>query len=218
MLLAGIPGEDMYEAGLTRLLEMVSLLVGIQASWSDRVETLRAMHLPDWRGAALSAAIAGLVERRRTSLAPDDVSSLIDFVGELPQRFADIAACGIADTLVHGDFHPGNFRGTSDRLTLLDWGDSGIGHPMLDQPAFLDRVAAENRETIRAHWDREWQATLPGSHPRRASDLLAPVAAARQAVIYQKFLDNIEPSERIYHRHDPADWLSRAVALSRRGR
>lgn len=26
--------------------------------------------------------------------------------------------------------------------TLLDWGDSGVGHPLLDQPAFLDAIAA----------------------------------------------------------------------------
>jgi hypothetical protein len=52
----------------------------------------------------------------------------------------------------------------------------------------------------------------------QASILLAPVAAARQAVIYQKFLDNIEPAERVYHRSDPADWLRRTVALLREER
>ena len=45
--------------------------------------------------------------------------------------------------------------------------------------------------------------------------LLAPVAAARQAVIYRKFLDNIEPSEHPYHRADPARWLTRTAALVR---
>ena len=53
--------------------------------------------------------------------------------------------------------------------------------------------------------------------PARASILLAPLAAARQAVIYRKFLDNIEPSEQIYHRADPAKWLSRTAALVRAG-
>jgi hypothetical protein len=31
--------------------------------------------------------------------------------------------------------------------------------------------------------------------------------------MYRMFLDNIEPSERIYHAADPADWLARAAAL-----
>jgi hypothetical protein len=45
--------------------------------------------------------------------------------------------------------------------------------------------------------------------------LIAPVAAARQAVIYQEFLDAIEPSERAYHEGDPARWLTRATHLVR---
>lgn len=88
---------------------------------------------------------------------------------------------------------------------------------MLDQPAFLDRVAPEFVETIKEHWARAWLARLPGCEPARAAGLLAPIAAARQAVIYRRFLDNIEPSEQVYHRHDPADWLRRTASLLRAG-
>jgi hypothetical protein len=42
-----------------------------------------------------------------------------------------------------------------------------------------------------------------------------PLAAARQAVIYRAFLDGIEPSEHVYHRADPADWLHRTAVLLR---
>jgi hypothetical protein len=213
MLLAELRGDDLYEATLPQLLEMVTLLVGIQASWAGRVEELRALGLPDWRGPALAAAIADVVGRRRAELSFDDAAVLDCFVNDLPRRSAGIEACGLPDTLVHGDFHPGNFRGSEDRLALLDWGDSGIGHPMLDQPAFLGRVPPEHRDVVQAHWVRGWQAASPGSDPERASQLLAPLAAARQAVVYQRFLDNIEPSEHVYHRLDPVDWLHRAAAL-----
>ncbi len=54
---------------------------------------------------------------------------------------------------------------------------------------------------------------VPGSDPDRASRLLAPVAAAGHAVIYQRFLESIEPSERRYHQADPIDWLQRTAAL-----
>jgi hypothetical protein len=116
---------------------------------------------------------------------------------------------------VHGDFHPGNVRGSATSLTLLDWGDCGVGHPLLDQPAFLSRVAAEHGPAILAHWSRQWLTALPGCDAVRASVLLAPVAAARQAVLYRHFLDNIEPAEHVYHRGDPADWLRRTAALLR---
>jgi hypothetical protein len=218
ILLAEIPGEDMYEAALPQLLDMVTLLVTLQASWIGRVEGLQAIGLPDWRGPALAVAVFDVVERTRGELSGDAAAALDRFVGNLPNRFAEIAACAIPDTLVHGDFHPGNVRGNAASLTLLDWGDCGIGHPLLDQPAFLGRVAAEYDAAIRARWNREWRAALPGCDPVRASLLLAPVAAARQAVLYRHFLDNIEPSEQVYHRSDPVHWLRRTATLLQKER
>ncbi len=40
----------------------------------------------------------------------------------------------------------------------------------------------------------------------------APIAS-QLALIYQRFLDSIEPDERIYHTPDPADWLEQAAVL-----
>lgn len=213
VLLAEIPGEDLYEAGPAQLCDMVALLAGLQRSWQGRVEELLALGLPDWRAPALEAAIAAVVERTADELSAADRVVLAGFLSGLPRRFADIAACGLDDTLVHGDFHPGNCRGEGSAITLLDWGDSGVGHPLLDQPAFLTRIPAEAVGPVRTHWHERWRAAVPGSDPDRAADLLAPIASARQAVIYQGFLDRIEPAERVYHRTDPADWLGRTAAI-----
>jgi Ser/Thr protein kinase RdoA (MazF antagonist) len=133
------------------------------------------------------------------------------FVTELPARFAQLAEAGLPDTLVHGDFHPGNVRGDGDRLVVLDWGDTGVGHPLFDEPAFLENRKPEDIEPLQQLWARLWRESVPGSDPILAARLIAPIAAARQAVIYRKFLDNIEPSERVYHAPDPAFWLQRAA-------
>jgi hypothetical protein len=215
MLLAEIAGEDLHAAEPPQLNEMVNLLVELQCSWVGRVAELLALGLPDWRAPALGAAIADVVERTREELCADDRVTLADFVRGLPGRFDDVAGCGLGDSLVHGDFHPGNFRGDGRSLTLLDWGDSGVGHPLLDQPAFLDPIPDAAVAAVRAHWLQQWCDAVPGSDPARASVLLAPIAAARQAVIYRRFLDNIEPSEQRYHRADPAKWLNRAAAVLR---
>ena len=79
----------------------------------------------------------------------------------------------------------------------------------------FDRAPANAVEPLRDQWTAEWEAALPGSDPRRAALLVAPVAAARQAVIYRKFLDNIEPSEHPYHSADPSNWLARTAQLVR---
>jgi hypothetical protein len=215
MLLAEIAGKDLYFAELPLLRDMVNLLVELQRLWSDRVEKLLALGLPDWRAPALGAAIAEVVERTRNKISTEDRATLAHFVRGLPGRFDDVAACGVRDTLVHGDFHPGNFRGDERTLTLLDWGDSGVGHPLLDQPAFLDGVPSGAVGAVRAHWLQQWNEAVPGSDPARAAVLLSPVAAARRAVVYRTFLDNIEPSEQPYHRADPAQWLIRTAALAR---
>ncbi len=159
--------------------------------------------------------IGDVVTRNAERLAPEDRLTLRQFVDGLPRRFADIAACGLPDSFVHGDYHPGNLRGEGDSLTVLDWGDCGVGHPLLDQPAFLGRIRADAVEVCRRRWHDAWRAVAPGSDPDRASLLLGPVAAARQAVNFEGFLDNIEPSEHPYHRDDPGERLTVAATLLR---
>jgi hypothetical protein len=215
MLLAEIAGEDLYGAPLPQLRDMVDLLVGLQRPWSDRVAQLLALGLPDWRAPALTAAITSVIDRTRDQLSTEDCLTLTELGRGLGDRFDAVAACGLRESLVHGDFHPGNFRGDSGTLTLLDWGDSGVGHPLLDVTAFLASIPANDVDAVRAHWLQRWREAVPGSDPERALALLAPIAAARQAVIYRNFLDNIEPSEHPYHRADPARWLGRAASLLR---
>jgi Ser/Thr protein kinase RdoA (MazF antagonist) len=214
-LLAEIEGEDLYEATLAQRKAMVDLQVDLQAEQADRIEDLRAVGLPDWRADALAVAIQSVSDRVASQLSPVDRRDLASFLRGLPDRLVQLAGCGLPDTLVHGDFHSGNFRGYDSDLTLLDWGDSGIGHPLLDQSAFLERAPAAQIPPLRDHWRDQWRRRAPRSDPEQAARLIAPVAAARQAVIYQGFLDRIEPSEHPYHRADPAIWLARAAVIFR---
>jgi Phosphotransferase enzyme family len=216
MLMTEIPGDDLYGAPLPVLLPMVDLLVGLQRRWADRTDALMRLGLPDWRGARLAPAIEAVVARYGPQAPPKARALLERFAAGLTGRLAEVAACGLPDTLVHGDFHPGNLRGSAAALTLLDWGDSAIGHPLLDQPAFLGRIPARAARVARRRWHDAWRAATPGCDPDHASALLAPVAAARQAVAYQGFLDNIEPSEHPYHRADPLERLLHTAALLRR--
>jgi Ser/Thr protein kinase RdoA (MazF antagonist) len=215
ILMADVPGDDRYGATGAELLRMVDGLVAVQVAWVGRTEELLALGLPDWRWPFLSVAIADVVERTADRLTVGERATLDRFLGGLPARLAAVESCGLPDTLVHGDFAPGNVRGdgVATHMTLLDWGDSTVGQPLLDLPAFLDRTPAGEGAAIRAHWVACWRAAVPGSDPSGAARLLAPVAAARQAVVYRRFLDQIEPAERAYHEGDPATWLRRTAAI-----
>ena len=149
ILLDDIPGVDQHGAELPELLEIVSTLVDLQAEWIGRTDELLAIGLPDWRGLQLAELIEDVVARRGGHVQESARSALAAFVAGLPARFEALDACGIPPTFVHGDFHPGNVRGPAGAdgggpgiggFTLLDWGDCGVGNPLLDMSAFLDRV------------------------------------------------------------------------------
>ena len=214
ILMTEVPGEDQYEATGSALVPMVEMIVDLQASWMDRTHELLELGAPDWRAGPLTELLGELVHRWAHQLEPEIGRRLDTLASALPGRLAAVARCGVPDTLVHGDFHRGNVRGTPPALVLLDWGDCGVGHPMLDQAAFLSPLEADDQDLVRKTWTSAWQLRVPGCDPERAATLLAPVAALRQALIYQQLLDGIEPDERIYHAPDPLIWLTRAAELT----
>ncbi|HEY5030938.1 MAG TPA: aminoglycoside phosphotransferase family protein [Actinomycetes bacterium] len=216
VLLDESPGADCYDATGPRLLDMVELLVGLQAAWVDHVDELIGLGAVDCRAPALTRAAVDTYQRTAAGLDHSTLECLEPLLAGLEDRFAAVAACGVPDTLVHGDFHPGNLIGGSSGapLVLLDWGDCGAGHPLLDQAAFTGRLGAADLAAVRGTWARLWREAVPGSEPERAAGLLAPIAALRQATVYRMFLDHIEPSERIYHETDPARWLREAARLA----
>ena len=214
ILVGEVPGPDRYGASGPVLVEMVEQLVALQGQWIGREDELIALGAPDWRAGPLTRLLTALVDRADPSLEPGVAAGLEALVVGLAERFAAVAACGLPDTLVHGDFHRGNLRGPDGSLTLLDWGDCGAGQPMLDQAAFLEGLEPEDAPAVRAAWSAAWRRLVPGCDPDRAAGLLAPVSALRQALIYDTFLTGIEPAERIYHADDPARWLARAAQLA----
>jgi hypothetical protein len=214
VLLADVPGEDHWDGPLPVLLRVLGMLVGLQRDWVDRLHELAEVGAPDWRVGPFVPAVTDLVARTAGQLDAGTRVGLQALLAGLPDRFAAVASCGVPDTLVHGDFHPGNTRGSVEgRSVLLDWGDCGIGNPLLDQAAFLSSIGAAKREPVRAAWATLWRDAVPGSDPDRAAELLAPIGALRQALIYRTFLDGIEPAERVYHANDPGTWLRRAARL-----
>jgi hypothetical protein len=203
VLLDDIPGTDRYGAGADERLAMLADLHAVQVTAVGRVDELLAAGVPDVRAARLAELVRGVAARH----GGPEVDAL---VAGLDERLAAIAACGLPDTLVHGDFHPGNVRGFPDRRTIIDWGDSLVGHPAIDVLRMCEGTPDADR--LRAEWARWWRAAVPGCDPERAVALIAPVAAARNAAAYAAFLDAIEPSEWPYHAGDVPAWLAEAAS------
>ncbi|MGW6450097.1 phosphotransferase family protein [Lentzea sp. NPDC055074] len=117
---------------------------------------------------------------------------------------------GLPDTLVHGDFHPGNWFSSG---VVIDWSDVVWGHPALDAGRLVEFCRPGLRDLIRRVWSEAWLRHRPDSRPLDALDAARRASHLLLAVQYQQFLDNIEESERIYHRGDPERHLRAARAL-----
>ncbi len=214
-LLGDVAGESRFGAPLELMLEMMAFLVKLQTKWMDRLPELFSLGVPDLRPDQLGPALADLVARCGNQIGLQERRALDRLMSGLGDRWTEIDACGLPPTLVHGDFHPGNFRGEAGSLVLMDWGDCFVGHPLFDMTAMLEH-AGDNKQILRQKWVQEWVKAVPGSEPAHAAELLAPVALLRNALVYRSFLDQIEASEHVYHAADVTKWLA-AAALEEQG-
>jgi hypothetical protein len=220
-LLGHVPGDDQWDAPEPVLAAMARRWVAVQARWAGDVEELLALGLPDRRSGALAAAVADLAGRPdvRGTLTAGELDRTDALVAALPRRLAELDACGLPSTLVHGDLHPGNWIGNGNRLVLVDWGDSLVGHPMLDVLAFLERTpAGAIRDCVRGMFVEAWRDAAPGADPDRAMALIEPIEAVRRALVYRTFLDGIEETERDYHDADVPAMLRLALGTEERRR
>lgn len=170
-------------------------------------------------GGRLAELLAVVPDRRRIDLGfarafVGEIAGLRALLDDVPRRMAAVAACGVPDTLVHGDLHPGNVRiGPDGRLTIMDWGDCYVGHPALDVLRLTEHL--EDEEAVLGPWAYRWELSVPGSEPRRAAELMRPMAALWAAETYARFLAAIEPAEHPYHAADVPERLAAAVEAAR---
>ncbi len=214
-LLAGIEGPTNHEVrDPVALSPMVELLTGLQHRALDRLPELIALGVPDRRLPTAVDRVAAVTEQWGSGLEPAERRTLDAVLAGLPARVAAIADCGVPDTLVHGDFHAGNVVGRPDDYVILDWGDSFIGHPLLDELAFVERLPPAVQAAARGWFVDAWRRIVPGSQPARAIELLEPVMVLEAAAMYARFCAAIEPDERIYHASDVVRLLRRAAELA----
>jgi len=171
-----------------------------------------AAGIPDRRPEVLRRAVDRLLDGPlRDELAPGEHAA----VRRMQDGWARLAESGLPDTLVHGDFHPGNWRLTAAGPVVLDFADAHLGHPALDACRAIYYLPPPRRAAAARAWIAAWSRAAPQSRPADALRIAWPLAHLASAVRYQEFLDNIEPTERLYHLGDPAAVTRHAIAAAR---
>lgn len=202
LLLADIPGEDCWHAPDNVLANGIQRFVAAQSQLDTPPPWLVPRDTP--------AEITALLERDLGLTAEERAAALA-----LLPRWAELDDCGLPNTIVHGDFHAGNWRSDGGGPpVILDFADAFFGNPMIDGLRVADFLAAERKPVARAAWIEAWRAVRPDCDPARALAVGEPLAHLYQAVRYQEFLDGIEESERIYHHDHPASRVRAALACA----
>ncbi|WP_191277539.1 aminoglycoside phosphotransferase family protein [Nocardioides flavus (ex Wang et al. 2016)] len=153
-----------------------------QVAALDWLDELRAAGCPErgleatlegWRAVlATSPELARLTDAERQEL-PAATARAEALVREL-------SACGIPDTLSHGDLHPGNVAYDGSEVRIFDWTDGCVSHPFLDG-SHLARVldwygtGEGEAERVLQAYAGPWRDAFPDADVDRALEL-APLA------------------------------------------
>ncbi|WUD75562.1 aminoglycoside phosphotransferase family protein [Streptomyces sp. NBC_00510] len=214
VLLGHVPGDDCWRAAPRVAAAAVRRLASAQAALAT---TTAPAGLCDRTPRTLAARVHRLLDGEAgRELTPAERTRARLLAGRLPALVAELDACGLPHTVVHGDFRPGNWRCDGRRVVMVDFADSHYGHPVLDGLRPREFLDPRSWEAAAEAWVRTWSALLPAADPRRALTVGEPLAHLLYAVRYQEFLDNIEPSERVYHEGDPAAEIRAALSCAER--
>ena len=207
VLLGHLPGEDCWDASPQIITSAVQRLAAAQAVLAGQPASLPP-GLPGRRTAVTAGQIRALLDGQAASeLSAGEVAA----ARGLLSRFALPDQCALPGTIVHGDFHPGNWRSDGGPPVIVDFADAHFGNPVLDGLRACDFLPRAKRPAAARAWINAWASYIPGSEAARALRIAQPLAHLTYAVRYQEFLDGIEPSERICHLGDPAAAIRAAL-------
>ncbi|MFF7632449.1 aminoglycoside phosphotransferase family protein [Kitasatospora sp. NPDC008050] len=212
LLLDHVPGEDCWDPSAEVVAATVPRLARAQAALAARHLDGAPAGLPDRSPQRLAAALVPLLDGPAgAELTAEELLRARLMADRLPELVERLAACGLPNTVLHGDFHPGNWRSAGQGTVLVDFADSHYGHPAIDGLRPKGFTSPERWAQAAGAWAASWRALVPGSDPVTALRLAEPLARLACAVRFQEFLDGIEPSEERYHAGDPAAELRAAL-------
>jgi Ser/Thr protein kinase RdoA (MazF antagonist) len=108
-----------------------------------------------------------------------------------------LAACGIPETLEHGDMHAGNVAVTDRGIVFFDWTDGCFTHPFLCLAAFLEHVPGDRKAELERAYLSQWADFANEAQLQRALALSRPLGALFMAMSYRDIHAATEPRLRM---------------------
>jgi aminoglycoside phosphotransferase (APT) family kinase protein len=186
-------------------------MAAVQRHFAGRDDELVAAGVPDRRlptlPGRLAEALAEPEVRRWLDVDDRRAGALVAWV---TAAVAEVAALGLPDVLVHGDFHPGNVVRTAGGPVVFDWSDAAVGHPFVDVATWTSWLRDDAAATDRV-WQglaEAWADVCPVAAVTAQRPTLAGVVAAHHVVSYAAVVAGTERCLQFQH----ADGLREYVA------
>jgi hypothetical protein len=204
------------DADETALRRAAAALARIQLAMVDRTAEILALGCPRRPLRDVPGSLAALFdESPRLPGVPAelDTAALVERVAAAVNR---VQALGVADSLIHGDFHGGNVATVEGRAVVYDWSDAAVGNPLVDLVTwpgswFEPSVRLAARTALLDAWAAAGIAEGKALHDRLED--LVTVGAAYQTISYGGITRNLEPSRRL-EMGDGIDHFARIAAGS----
>jgi Phosphotransferase enzyme family len=195
----------------------VARLVALQRALRPRVGEFLAAGVQHRPLAAVpiefAEALRSPIAREHLAVSDDRIDQLVAW---LTAAIDQVDALGLPDTVVHGDFHPGNVALVEDRAVLFDWSDSAISNPLVDIAAWASWFTDDTAEVDRL-WElfiAAWTDTDPLDPAliRATRRELDGLIGAYHTISYSRLLAAVEPIRRI----ESLDGLTGFFAMAER--
>jgi hypothetical protein len=148
-------------------------------------------------------------------LEAGDRRKLLEAVPHLKALCARLAAYGVPETLMHGDFHGGNIARTGGRYVVFDWTDASISHPFLDLPIILNwHVPPDNIEhlKVRDTYLAEWIDFGSMERLREAMAMAFPLGSLFQVMSYRRMIRAMGEEAEGELKADLGMWVGRVLS------
>ena len=122
----------------------------------------------------------------------------------------ELWACGVPDTLCHGDLHLGNVAYDGSTLRVFDLTDACLSHPLLDGCHLMLFDDREPGDDLLAEFVRPWRAAFPEADLDRAAKLAHVVDLVFQADTFDRIARATEEAS-AFELGGVVAWLLRRV-------
>ncbi|WP_308635775.1 phosphotransferase family protein [Paenibacillus silvisoli] len=191
-------GDKLSRDTAENKIELLRTFGEMQLEMVSRTAELLELGCADRRPEKLLPYVEPLIEDELvvSELTAEEVGVLrkqMPLIVDMYKRMSDYA---VPATLVHGDLHMGNAVIRNGTITLIDWTDASVAHPLMDMFLIFDERDITLRAQLRDAYLELWTDYEPMHRLLELWTLCEVVHAIYHSISYQSILRHTEERSR----------------------